>query len=140
MAENDKNFNEIKLRILQYIDARKVSIEKFCKENSIVPSNLAVNNLKSDFGGLTLAKILMNNCELSPDWLLNGIGGMLRKSSILEENCLQCSEKDKKISNLLSELNEIKDKIIKLQDMLIEETKKQPEKVVRDVGAAIAVE
>ena len=86
MQKNEQKINQIKQRILQLIDVKGISKREFCKIIGINPSHLGNSNLKSDFSGDILSKILLNFKEVSSDWLLTGNGKMLKDMSIDEVN------------------------------------------------------
>lgn len=54
------------------------SISDFCQKNSIADSNFRGSNIKSELNGKTIVRILTEFPDLSPDWLLTGVGPMLR--------------------------------------------------------------
>lgn len=82
MQKNEQKINQIKQRILQLIDVKGISKREFCKIIGINPSHLGNSNLKSDFSGDILSKILLNFKEVSSDWLLTGNGHMLKNTSV----------------------------------------------------------
>ncbi len=72
-----ENFNQIKLRLIQFIDYKDISKRNFCLKIPIEPSHLGKSNLKSSLSGDILSKILLIYPELSADWLITGRGEML---------------------------------------------------------------
>lgn len=88
MKENEQKINQIKQRILQFIDLKNISKREFCKKIGINPSHLGNSNLKSDFSGDILSKILLNYSEVNIEWLILGKGEMLKDADAIP----QCSE------------------------------------------------
>lgn len=72
--------SQIKERILQFIDLQEIPTEEFCRKIGMASSNLRGAQLYSDPNARVIAKIVAIYPQLSPDWLLNGIGDMERKS------------------------------------------------------------
>lgn len=113
-----EEISQIKKRILQYIDYKNITKQKFCKKTGISYGNMRGKSLKSEIGGSQIAEILREFAEISPDWLLLGKGEMLRKGPSKAEEppepnkkeekceqCKQCAEKDKLIQTLQSAIN-----------------------------------
>lgn len=73
----------IKERIERYISFKGISRLKFENESELTPNSLS--NCKNAPNGNALAKIIKNNPELSPDWLLLGQGKMLRSNDSTEK-------------------------------------------------------
>lgn len=84
--KNIQNFNQIKERILQFINYKNVSIRKFSEKIDINPSNFGKSNLKSDLSSQVLSKILIIFPEISAEWLLTGKGDMLKNSMNTPQN------------------------------------------------------
>jgi hypothetical protein len=78
MPKNSKDFSEIKLRILQFVDYIGVSMESFCRKISTDSANFRGKSAKSDLGSDKIVNILREYREISPDWLLLGEGQMIR--------------------------------------------------------------
>jgi hypothetical protein len=77
----EENFNHTKVRILQYLKYKDISIRKFSEKISISPSNFNEKNMPSALSGDILSRILTTYEELNPDWLLLGKGEMLRSDA-----------------------------------------------------------
>lgn len=77
----EENFNQIKLRIVQFTDSQQISIRKFCEKISVNPSNFGTSNMKSSLSSDILSRILITYPILSPDWVLLGRGEMLRSGA-----------------------------------------------------------
>ena len=67
-----------KKRILQYLEYKGITKREFCEATKISYPNLLGKSLESEFGGAQIGEILSHFSEISPDWLILGIGSMLR--------------------------------------------------------------
>lgn len=76
----DKNLTA-KERILMFLENQQISKVAFFESVGIAPSNFKGNNIKSKIGSDALVKILTIYPNLSADWLLTGVGSMLRDTS-----------------------------------------------------------
>lgn len=127
--------NDLKQRLLQFIEFQGVSVREFSKKAGISPAQLSSKALISAFSTDNLTKILTVYPNLSPDWLLTGSGSMLRSGgassvSLVSSPCscntntvinetevvsalrqqlaqanLQLAKKDEQINKLLDLLN-----------------------------------
>lgn len=79
-TKNNQSFDEIKARILQYVEFQKIPKGKFFEKIDSAPSNFAGIGLKSGFTSAKIVKVLTVFPDLNPDWLLLGKGEMLRGS------------------------------------------------------------
>ena len=77
----EENFNHTKVRVMQYLKYKGISIRKFSEKISISPSNFNEKNMPSALSGDILSRILTTYEELNPDWLLLGKGEMLRSDA-----------------------------------------------------------
>ena len=73
----------IRNRIDRYIKYLGISRLKFEEQSKLTINSLA--NCKSSPNGNAIAKIILNNPEISPDWLLLGQGEMLRSNDSTEK-------------------------------------------------------
>ena len=67
-----------KKRILQYLEYKGITKREFCEATKISYPNLLGKSLESEFGGAQISEILSHFSEISPDWLILGVGSMLR--------------------------------------------------------------
>lgn len=74
-------FSPIKGRILQYLEYKGIAKTEFCAKTNISYANMKGKSLFSEIGGSQLYEILSIYKDLSPDWLIMGIGDMLRSKS-----------------------------------------------------------
>lgn len=74
----DKIFSPIKGRVIQFIENQKIAKEDFYKKTDLAASNFKGLGAKSELGGDRIVKILTAYPEINPDWLLQGIGGMIK--------------------------------------------------------------
>lgn len=88
----DKNFNIVKLRVLQYADTLDISRNKFFYDLGISPANFIGENLKSDLSTDKIIKILSKYSDLNPDWLLLNKGEMLRSEQRIREEPFPISD------------------------------------------------
>lgn len=79
-TKNNQSFDEIKARLLQYVEFQKIPKGKFFEKIDSAPSNFAGIGLKSGFTSAKIVKVLTVFPDLNPDWLLLGKGEMLRGS------------------------------------------------------------
>lgn len=77
----EKNFSNIKERILQVSEYYGISKEKFFEDLGITYGNFKGSAKERPVNSSFLEKILTTFPDLSPDWLLLGNGEMLRNSS-----------------------------------------------------------
>ena len=68
----------IKERIIEFIEFKKIKKEDFYKKIGVNGSNFRSVALQSELSGDKIAKILAEFPELSPDWLLLEKGEMIR--------------------------------------------------------------
>lgn len=76
---NDKILAPIKLRVIQYVEYKGFQKKKYFSELGASDSNFRGDGLKSEVGGEVLAKILSNDENLSSEWLILGVGQMLKQ-------------------------------------------------------------
>lgn len=114
-------------RLSKYMEVKKLNKNRITVEAGL--SNGLLGGAFKNGKGLnadTVEKILYAYPDLSAEWFLRGKGKMLLKFDNLEENCMQCQEKDNKISELQAELIDRLKEIVNLQ----KEVKKQPAETV----------
>lgn len=111
----DKILAPIKQRIFKYLENQNIKKEFFYKKTDISPSNFKGKALESEIGGDKIANILSIFEDISPDWLLNGKGEMLRDFT------------DPKLSyyDMQERIRELK-YTIELQKAFIEELRRKP--------------
>ena len=80
-----KIFSPIKQRINLFIDNQSIVREDFYKLTGISSSNFKGNGAKSELGGEKIVNILTAYPTLNSEWLLTGIGKMLKSDSIAAE-------------------------------------------------------
>lgn len=119
-----ENFNQTKVRILQYLKYKDISIRKFSEKISISPSNFNEKNMPSALSGDVLSRILTTFEELNPDWLLLGKGEMLRSmapkpapSSADSDKIWKeiLADKDRRIEELIIENYQIREQVAHIQ-------------------------
>lgn len=71
----------IKEKILSYLEATGKVKADFFKAIDTAPSNFKGRGKNSALSGDKIAEILRLYPDLSPDWLLNGVGDMLRSDT-----------------------------------------------------------
>lgn len=77
---------QIKSRLLLFLENQGITKTDFSKKTGISYSNIKGSAQKSELGGEQISKILEVFTELNPEWLLLGIGEMLRKSPTRIQN------------------------------------------------------
>ncbi len=125
----------IKEKILSYLDATGKVKAEFYKAIGASPSNFKGAGKNSALSSDKIAEILILYPDLSPDWLLNGIGEMMRAPGAgstpttpqtLEDKLLTVLDsKDKTIREQAEEIGRLKQRI--------EELEKRLQKTVGDV-------
>ena len=68
----------IKENILYFIENQNIKKSDFYEKTDISASNFKGSGLNSEIGGSKIVKILTCYPEINPEWLLTGIGSMLR--------------------------------------------------------------
>lgn len=76
--KNLQNFDEIKLRLLQFAEIQRIPKGEFFEKISMFPSNFAGKGACSSLKSDNIVKVLTAFPELNSDWLLLGRGEMLR--------------------------------------------------------------
>lgn len=127
----------IKEKILSYLEATGKVKSEFYKAIGASPSNFKGDGKKSALSSDKIAVILTLYPDLSPDWLLNDIGEMLRTPmgaskpqapQTLEDKLLTLiNTKDNTIREQAEEIGRLKERIEQLENRL--------EKTVGDVSA-----
>ena len=71
-----------KERILQYADYKGISKSEFYKKNELKRGILDSDKLNQSISDTFLAKIIANNKDVNPTWLLTGRGSMLLEEGV----------------------------------------------------------
>lgn len=118
----------IKENILSYLDATGKVKAEFYKAIGASPSNFKGAGKNSALSSDKIAEILTLYPDLSPDWLLNGIGDMLRTPGTgstpaapqtLEDKLLtMLTSKDDTIREQAEEIGRLRERIAQLEQRL----------------------
>lgn len=118
----------IKEKILTYLDTTGKIKAEFYKAIGASPSNFKGAGKKSALSSGKIAEILTLYPDLSPDWLLNGIGEMLRTPNVggtpvmpqsLEDKLLTViANKDKTIREQAEEIGCLRERIAQIEQIL----------------------
>lgn len=73
-----ENISTIKDRILTFLESEGIKKADFYSTTGISDSNFKGKNLSSQLGGDAIVKVLTSYPNLSADWLLVGVGSMLK--------------------------------------------------------------
>ncbi|WP_444671132.1 hypothetical protein [Flavobacterium columnare] len=79
-----KILSPIKQRILYYIEKQGFEKIKFLEKLELSPSNFRGQSLFSEVGGDVIVKILSQDTTINADWLILGIGEMLKTNNTME--------------------------------------------------------
>lgn len=105
----------VKKRLTQYVSYKKMSKSEFCR--SINVSNAFISSIRESIQPNKLKSIALNYPDLNISWLMTGIGEMLisadEKQPVEGVPCINCAQKD-------AEILKLKDKIIELQERLLD--------------------
>ena len=82
--------NEVKERLVQYIDLQGISKREFCKKISVSPPYFSN---KAAVGSDVMTKIFINYPLLNFDWVITGRGKMLMANNAKCAECEQWKEK-----------------------------------------------
>ena len=96
--KNKRNFDEIKMRLLQFAETQGIPKGEFYEKISVPQSNFGGKSMESSLASSKITEILIRYPELNSDWLLLGKGEMLR--SKVEDRSPISADKDKKIFEL----------------------------------------
>lgn len=77
--KNLKNFDQIKVRLLQFAESQKIPKTKFFEQNQLAASNFSGKGAESALSTDKIVQILTCYPELNSEWLLLGRGEMLRQ-------------------------------------------------------------
>ena len=80
-ANMDKIFT-IKERILYFIENQDIKKVDFFNKTQIASSNFKGEGKKSEIGGDKMVRILTEYPQISAEWLLTGVGEMLKSNKI----------------------------------------------------------
>lgn len=108
----------IQERILQYLEYKKVTPYKFCKDLEFPMGSL---NKRGSIGTDKYLKIIKYYKDLNPEWLLSGEGPMLK-----EKQAPQANTPDDKYLQLLEEHNKtLKDQLRDKEAIIKEKEEKE---------------
>ena len=108
----------IQERILQYLEYKKVTPYKFCKDLDFPMGSL---NKRGSIGTDKYLKIIKYYKDLNPEWLLSGEGAMLK-----EKQAPQANTSDDKYLQLLEEHNKtLKDQLRDKEAIIKEKEEKE---------------
>lgn len=79
--KNLKNFDQIKVRLLQFAESQKIPKTKFFEQNQLAASNFSGKGAESALSTDKIVQILICFPDLNSDWLLLGRGEMLRSAT-----------------------------------------------------------
>ncbi len=80
--KNERKFDAIKVRLLQFAEHQGIPKVKFYEKISCPQSNFGGRSIESSLSSAKITEILIIFPELSADWLMLGIGDMLRKNNV----------------------------------------------------------
>jgi hypothetical protein len=88
----------VKERIKHFIKTKNITISEF--EKSIDSSNGYINSISKSIGLDKIEKILEKYTNLNIEWVLTGIGDMLKGNNIVSEDSPECYKKSEREKNL----------------------------------------
>ena len=108
-----ENFDEIKQRLLLFLEKQKIKKYDFYQKIDVSPSNFGGKGLQSSLSASKISEILTILPELNPDWLLLEKGEMLRKSDV--ENATEVMVPEKIFLELLEKNAELNRQVGRLE-------------------------
>ena len=128
----------IKEKILTYLDATGKVKAEFYKAIGASPSNFKGAGKNSALSSDKIAEILTIYPDLSPDWLLNGIGEMLRTPGTANISATPQTLEDKLLTLLTTKDNTIREQAEELGRLreCIAQLEQRLEKTAGDVCTA----
>ena len=129
--KNDKNFDAVKLRMLNYIEKEGITKTKFYQQIGLSQSNFAGIGLKSELKTSNLIKFLSVYNNVSIKWLLFGEGQMLNSDSI-QQNIDTNTTENAEILKLTAKLEYTKE-LLEEKDEQIRQLKNELEKKIHSL-------
>lgn len=81
-----------KERIVQFIDYKGISKQSFFKETGLKRGFLDADKLQTSIPDVFVATIIATYPELNPEWLITGVGEMLRNTFLLQQTAKEGGE------------------------------------------------
>jgi hypothetical protein len=124
----------VKDRLIKFVETKSLSVAEFERRCSL--SNALIGNIKGSISQNTLNKISSVYPDLNKDWLLHGEGDMLKQPSeykyneqnptiedkknqlFLNQECSTCKEREKRIEEYKSEVDQLRGQISFLQHII----------------------
>lgn len=132
----EENFNNIKLRIMEYAEKKQISIRKFCEIISFDSSNFYKGNLKSSLNCDVLARIFSAFPDINIEYILLGKGEICAKNKA--ENMIQDGFSEKIFRELLEKNAELNRRIGRLEAELEAAKKAAVAPAAESAGCAVA--
>lgn len=85
MQEIGNKFSTIKERFLYVLETKGIVKDKFCNKIGMTYGNFTGKAKETPLNSNAIGNILLEIPDLNPDWLINGIGNMLRKQNNFKE-------------------------------------------------------
>lgn len=133
----EENFNNIKLRIMEYAEKKQISIRKFCEIISFDSSNFYKGNLKSSLNCDVLARIFSAFPDINIEYILLGKGEIIKKNDA--DNVIKDGFSEKIFRELLEKNAELNREIGRLEAELESAKKAAVAPAAESAGCAAAV-
>ena len=119
MDKNNQNFDEVKQRLLKYVENKKLKKMVFYDTIGMEQSNFSGKGAASSLKTENIIKVLIAFPEINPDWLLLGKGEMLRKSDTIQSISGNSNIQISGNENMAVSHKDLEDKIIYLDDKVM---------------------
>lgn len=100
-------------RIPLFLASQEITTKDFLDRTGLKKGYTDISTINSEVKESVLSKILESYPDINLEWLLTGKGEMLKSEAVPIGECARCAELEK-------ELKSAKDRIIELQEQLIE--------------------
>ena len=119
MNKNNQNFDEVKQRLLEFVENKKLKKMVFYDTIGMKQSNFSGEGASSSLKTENIIKILIAFPDINPDWLLLGKGEMLRKNDTIQSISGNSNIQISGNENMAAPHKDLEDKISYLEDKVL---------------------